>query len=47
MQKNGRYGLEHAYTRNATASKMFYYLLQVAHIIAQLVERGSLFRKAQ
>ncbi|MBU0705274.1 MAG: hypothetical protein KKC18_15600, partial [Chloroflexi bacterium] len=46
VQKNGGYGLEHAYTRNATTSKVFYYLLQVAHIIAQLVEHGSLFRKA-
>jgi hypothetical protein len=46
VQKNGGYALEHAYTRNATASKIFYYLLQVAHIIAQLIERGSLFRKA-
>ncbi len=46
VQKNGGYGLEHAYTRNVTASKVFYYLLQIAHIIAQLIERGSLFRKA-
>ncbi len=46
VQKNGGYRLEHAYTRNATASKVFYYLLQIAHIIAQLMERGSLFRKA-
>ena len=46
VQKNGGYELEHAYTRNATASKIFYYLLQVAHIIAQLIEHGSLFRKA-
>ena len=46
VQKTGGYALEHAYTRNATASKVFYYLLQVAHIIAQLIERGSLFQKA-
>jgi len=46
VQKNGGYELEHAYTRNPIASKVFYYLLQVAHIIAQLTERGSLFRKA-
>jgi hypothetical protein len=46
VQKTGGYELEHAYTRNATASKVFYYLLQIAHIIAQLIERGSLFRKA-
>ena len=46
VQKNGGYELEHAYTRNPIASKVFYYLLQIAHIIAQLTERGSLFRKA-
>ena len=46
VQKNGGFALEHAYTRNATASKVFYYLMQVAHIVFQLMERGSLFRKA-
>ncbi len=46
VQKNGGFALEHAYSRNATASKVFYYLMQVAHIIFQLIERGSLFRKA-
>jgi len=46
VQKNGGYELEHAYTRNPIASKVFYYLLQIAHIVAQLIERGSLFRKA-
>jgi hypothetical protein len=46
VQKNGGYALEHAYTTNPTAAKVFYYLLQVAHIIAQLIEKGSLFRKA-
>jgi len=46
VQKNGGFALEHAYTRNATASKVFYYLMQVAHIVFQLIERGSLFRKA-
>ena len=46
MQKNGGYELEHAYARNPIASKVFYLLLQVAHTLAQLIERGSLFRKA-
>jgi len=46
VQKNGGYALEHAYTTNPTAAKVFYYLLQVAHTIAQLIEKGSLFRKA-
>ena len=46
VQKNGGYALEHAYTTDPTAAKVFYYLLQVAHTLAQLVEKGSLFRKA-
>jgi len=46
VQKNGGYALEHAYTTDPTAAKVFYYLLQVAHTLAQLVEKGSLFREA-
>lgn len=46
VQKNGGYELEHAYTQDPTASKVFYLLLQIAHMIAQLIEKGSLFRKA-
>lgn len=45
VQKNGGYGLEHAYTSNSTSAKIFYFLLQIAHMIAQLLERGSLLRK--
>jgi hypothetical protein len=45
VQKNGGYALEHAYTKHPTAAKVFYYLLQVAHTLAQLIEKGSLFRK--
>jgi len=46
VQKNGGFELEHAYTRNPTASKVFYLLLQMAHTLAQLIERGSVFRRA-
>jgi hypothetical protein len=46
VQKNGGFDLEHAYTRDLIASKVFYFLLQIAHLIAQLIEKGSLFRKA-
>jgi hypothetical protein len=45
-QKNGGFGLEHAYSQDETAAKVFYYLLQIAHTIYQLVEKGSLFRQA-
>ena len=46
IQKNGGFHLEHPYSQNDTARKVFYYLLQIAHLIFQLTEKGSLFRKA-
>ncbi len=46
VQKNGGYALEHIYTHNPVSAKVFYLLLQLAHTLAQLIERGSLFRKA-
>ena len=45
IQKTGGYKLEHAYSKDETASKIFYYLLQLACIIAQLIEKGSLLKK--
>ncbi len=46
VQKNGGFNLEHAYTTDPVASKVFYFLLQIAHLLAQLIEKGSLFRQA-
>jgi len=46
IQKNGGFNLEHPYSQNDTARKVFYYLLQIAYLIFQLMEKGSLFRKA-
>jgi hypothetical protein len=46
VQKNGGFDLEHAYTTDPVASKVFYLLLQIAHLLAQLIEKGSLFRHA-
>lgn len=46
VQKNGGYGLTHRYSQDAIASKVFYLLLQIAHLLAQLIEAGSLFRAA-
>jgi hypothetical protein len=46
VQKNGGYALEHIYTHNPVSAKVFYLLLQLAHTLAQLIERGSLFRQA-
>jgi hypothetical protein len=45
-QKNGGYRLEHAYTRHPEGIKVYYYLLQMACIINQLIERGSLLKAA-
>ena len=46
IQKNGGFNLEHPYSQNVTARKVFYYLLQIAYLLFQLMEKGSLFRKA-
>jgi len=44
-QKNGGYNLEHSYSHNEVASSNYYQLLQIAHIFAQLMEKGSLLKK--
>jgi len=41
-QKNGGFNLEHAYSTGDWQIKNFYVLLQIAHIILQLLERSSL-----
>ena len=46
VQKNGGFELAHAYSQQETAGKVFYFLLQIAHFLFQLVEKGSLFRRA-
>jgi hypothetical protein len=46
VQKNGGYALKHIYTHDPVSAKVFYLLLQLAHTLAQLIERGSLFRQA-
>ncbi len=42
IQKNHGYELEHAYSQHPWAAKNFYFLLQVAHAINQLMIKGSL-----
>jgi hypothetical protein len=42
IQKNGGFNLEHAYSTGERQIKNFYVLLQIAHMILQLMERGSL-----
>jgi hypothetical protein len=45
-QKTGGYRLEHAYSTDPNAAKIFYYLLQIAHTIAQLLYNGSILGKS-
>jgi len=45
-QKTGGYGLEHAYTQDVQGMKVYYFILQIACIIQQLIDKGSLLRKA-
>jgi hypothetical protein len=44
-QKNSDLRLEHAYSHGGEQLKAFYYLLQIAHLILQLLEKGSLLRQ--
>lgn len=40
--KNGGFGLEHVYSRHPTASKVYFSLMLMAHLIQQLLTRGRL-----
>lgn len=41
IQKNGTFDIGHLYSKNATAIKVHYLLIQIAHIIRQMLEQGS------
>jgi hypothetical protein len=43
-QKNSGLNLEHAYSRGEQWAS-YYYLLQIAHVLLQLIEKGSLLRQ--
>lgn len=45
VQKNSDFNLEHPYSTDPERMKAYYCLLQVAHIILQLLEKGSLLRQ--
>ena len=45
IQKNGGYGLEHSYSFDPNGMVNFFVLLQIAHILNQLLEKGSLVGK--
>jgi hypothetical protein len=44
VQKNSELNLEHAYSEKDHFG-VYYYLLQIAHLLLQLVEKGSLLRR--
>ena len=44
-QKQGGFALEHLYTHDQTSAKIFYFLLQIAHLLFQLTVAGSLLKK--
>ena len=41
MQKNGTFDIGHLYSKNSVAIKVHYLMIQIAHIIRQLLEKGS------
>ena len=45
VQKKGGYELEHAYTNNPNSAKVFYLLLQIAHLLAQLLYKATLLKR--
>jgi len=44
IQKNRGFNLEHPYSQDETSMKNLYLLLQIAYIISQLMEKGSLLK---
>jgi hypothetical protein len=46
MQKHGGFGLEHVYSQDENAGKVFYLLLQIAWILFQLMTRSPFFQQA-
>ncbi len=45
VQKTGGYELEHTYTNDPTSAKVFYLLLQIAHLLAQLLYKATLLKR--
>ena len=40
IQKNGTFDIGHLYSKDTTAIKVHYLMVQIAHIIRQLLENG-------
>ncbi|MGM9877982.1 MAG: transposase [Bacilli bacterium] len=41
IQKNGTFDIGHLYSKNAIAIKVHYILIQIAHLLRQLLEKGT------
>ena len=41
MQKNGTFNISHLYSKNSISIKGHYLMIQIAHIIRQMLEKGS------
>ena len=40
IQKNGTFDIGHLYSKNQTAIKVHYLMIQIAHILRQILEKG-------
>ena len=47
IQKNGTFDIGHLYSKNTTAIKTHYMLIQIAHIIRQMLEKGHIGLKEE
>ena len=41
IQKNGTFDIGHLYSKNEIAIKVHYILIQIAHLLRQLLEKGT------
>ena len=46
VQKTGGYNLGHAYANPENGIKVYYFVLQIAHMLMQLPDKGSLLCRA-
>ena len=47
IQKNGTFDIGHLYSKNATAIKVHYLMIQISHIIRQMLEKGHIELKEE
>ena len=40
VQKNGTFDIGHLYSKNQVAIKVHYFMIQIAHMLRQLIEKG-------